>query len=291
MAPLENYDDCRAGSISFQRSLAVSSRDQIETKVGSRRIRRRGVFASILFHVVLLFILLSWYLPRHPTDSASQLSNRGVQGVGELGTDRLNNPSLPSPTINPQIPAEQIEASLRSQIDQIEKLPAEQQLSELQKKLHQLDSLSSEESLNEVTETLANTFGLTPGESPNEDAPPGVFDPQTAQIHDVTRTKMDNGSWKYESILVDAEGRTELVPMNATEGKTTYDTFQQMKQFPMAAGIYRQIVMPLIQKMIETSEAAKQITRDARQLRPANSNGRNQEVDDPASPADERSEL
>lgn len=46
--------------------------------------------------------------------------------------------------------------------------------------------------------------------------------------------------------------------MGADEGERLHRTFETMKQFPMAKGIYQSVVMPMIQKMLEaeTSDRA-----------------------------------
>ena len=43
--------------------------------------------------------------------------------------------------------------------------------------------------------------------------------------------------------------------MTQAEGEAIYETFQQMKKFPVAAGIYRSVVMPMIQKTLEATSS------------------------------------
>ena len=139
-------------------------------------------------------------------------------------------------------------------------------LSELEKNLKRLDRVSDAESVEQVTTTIADTLGLdTQTYQRKPTVAEGPFDPSTAQIEDVTRTKSDDGTWVYESVLVDAEGRRQNVPMSESDGETTYEAFQQMKRFPMAEGIYRSVVMPLIQKTIAAAEIAKEAAAKAEQ--------------------------
>ena len=56
------------------------------------------------------------------------------------------------------------------------------------------------------------------------------------------------------------------VPMSAAEGETVYNTFQQMKKYPFAEGIYRGVVMPLIQKMLEAEEIAQKALRRSQRI-------------------------
>lgn len=99
-------------------------------------------------------------------------------------------------------------------------------------------------------------------------APPisGSFDTDTSQLQEVIRTQDESGRWQYESVLVDAEGRTMTVPMSAAEGETVYNTFESMKQFPMAEGIYRGVVMPLLQRMVKARELAVKAASEAERI-------------------------
>ena len=236
--------------------------NEIQSLDGRKKIRyRRAILISIAVHAMAAVILLFWYLPTDvettsgstkasPTESALPASVAKVQNGVE------SSPPMPSPAAD--IPAEEIEASIESQISQIERLPDERKLTELEKNLKRLDQVAKPDSVQEVTATIADTLGLDDQTyQPKEAAADGPFDPSTAQIQDVIRVKSDTGRWDYESVLVDAEGRTANVAMSRADGQTTYDTFQQMKKFPMAEGIYRSLVMPMMQKMIEAEEIAK----------------------------------
>ena len=117
-----------------------------------------------------------------------------------------------------------------------------------------------------VTASIADTLGLESGPTPSDAPPSGDLDPETAQIHDVQRKRNDSGQWEYMSILVDARGRTQEVPLSPQEGETVYATFEQMKRFPMADGIYRQVVMPLIQKTIAATEMAERAAVEAEKM-------------------------
>jgi hypothetical protein len=161
------------------------------------------------------------------------------------------------------VPPEQIQASIESQIKQVQSLSDEAKLSELEKNLKRLESISTEASVQEVTATIADSLGLQSGVEPSEQDVAGSFDHDTAQLHDVARRRSDSGSWQYECVLVDAQGRTQSVPMTEAEGEPIFQAFEKMKQYPMAAGIYRQVVMPMIQKLIEAGEIAEQVAGEA----------------------------
>jgi hypothetical protein len=209
-------------------------------------------------------VFLFWYLPEpEPSRSSASAASRGsTDSSSSGGSDETPPPELAPPPA-PEIPDEQIQASIRSQLDEVDKLPDDQKLSELEKNLQRLDSVASPESVDEVSRRIASTLGLDAetyqSKEPADDEP---FDPSTAQLDDVTRVRSGDGSWRYESVLVDAQGHRMTVPMSAAEGETAYNTFEQLKQFPIAEGIYRSVVMPMIQRMIEAGDAGAETARD-----------------------------
>ncbi|MGI9473907.1 MAG: hypothetical protein ACR2NZ_20355 [Rubripirellula sp.] len=227
-----------------------------------RRMRRRAIQVSILFHAILLIVLLCWYVPRK---SPTPEQKPAVASVDQTGDSSGRPDAYPVPKQNPEVPPDQIVASIESQIERAEKLSSEKQLTELEQQLKKLESISDAESVSQVTKTIADSLGLPPGAVPSSEPPEGEFDFDSAQLDDVTRLTSDDG-WIYQSVLVDAEGRTQTVPMDAADGETAYNAFQQMKRYPMAAGIYRQIVMPMMQRMIEASDAAERAAESAREL-------------------------
>ena len=102
---------------------------------------------------------------------------------------------------------------------------------------------------------------MVEGPVPNPIPPEGIFDISTAQIHDITRQQAADGKWTYQSVLVDKAGRTQSVELPSTEGEATYNTFQQLKKFPLAEGIYRKIVMPMLQNTLSAAAAAEEQAR------------------------------
>ena len=224
--------------------------------------RRRAIIVSIIFHVVLIACLLCWYVPQNPPSSVGQRKkNAATTGHRKAPSEVLSR--LPA-TSGESVPADQIKASLDSALQQTEKLSEERMLSELEKKLRRLQSISSAESVQDTTHKIANTLGLSPGPVPSAKPVKGTFDTKTAQIHEVTRIRAENGDWLYESVLVDAAGRTQKIPLPKSEGEITYSTFQQLKQFPMADGIYRQLVMPMLQNMLKAMDLAEAKARELR---------------------------
>ncbi len=240
--------------------------DRTEAIPSKKSMTRRAIVVSVLFHLALIAVLLFWYVPL-PTASTN------VGEPPQTGDQRIET-APPDPTIapplaqNPEVPREQIEASIETQIEAAESLSDERKLTELEKNLGRLESIASEDSVREVTATIAGSLGLEPGPRPAEQPPAGAFDPDSAQILEVNRVQGPDGRWRYTSLLVDADGRTQEVPLTESEGESAYKTMQTLKQYPIADGIYRQLVMPMIQGMIEASEKAQQAARQAEPMQP-----------------------
>lgn len=160
---------------------------------------------------------------------------------------------------------EDIRSSLSLSVDQVKDLSTAAQLNELEKNLQKLQANASPESVEQTTDRIAEAFGLVEGPVLNPIPPEGVFDINTAQIHDITRQQASDGTWTYQSVLVDKAGRTQSVELPSTEGEATYNTFQQLKKFPLAEGIYRKIVMPMLQNTLSAAAAAEEQARKVEQ--------------------------
>ena len=205
-----------------------------------------AITISASFHVVLVIVLWSLYAPR-PDQSTK--NNSPIKTKPSLDDPKATQMSPAQPV---DIPSEQIQASVESQIEQIEKVSEEQKLSELDRNLERLNRIVDEESIPELTSAVAQAMGIDSTQYANQSIKPdGPLDTTTAQIEDVKRNKRDDGSWSYTAIMVDADGRRSEVPMSKVEGESVYQTFEKMNQFPMAKGIYRELVMPMLQKMME----------------------------------------
>ncbi|NND98292.1 MAG: hypothetical protein HKN47_13280 [Pirellulaceae bacterium] len=230
-------------------------------RFASKRIRR-AVIISVALHVVALLGLLFWYFPTATSESKTASTNFESDDATVPGP-----PRLPPPPPADDVPDEQIQKSIESQIEQVRRLPDEKKLSELEKNLKRLDAISSPQSVQDVTVKITSSLGLDPQQyQPKESVPEGEFDFDTAQLANVTREKDESGDWVYQSTLVDAQGHKFTAPMPDADGETMYETFQQMERYPMAAGIYRSVVMPLMQKMIEAQRLAESAAAEAERI-------------------------
>jgi hypothetical protein len=232
------------------------------------RLSRRtvAITASLLAHAALLGVLMVWYLPRAtPVASSAQKTSDGEGPID----DQSNESSSPTkqrsaPTESPDVPAEQIGQSIESQLEQVSKLSDEQKRSELEKNLKRLDAIAQEDSVEQVSVTIAESLGLDSTQYTDKQPPAdGSFDHDTAQLADVKRSQDASGRWVYETVMVDATGRTMIVPTPAEQGEQLYETFRKMKQYPMARTIYQSVVMPMMQTMLEAEQAGRGLKRKA----------------------------
>lgn len=233
--------------------------------IGKRSDGRRAFLAALAVHAVLFGAL--WVWNRKTPEVTAESDTAMAQGTSK--ESRLSE--VPAPPLPPAPPADvdrnQVAASVEAQVEEAARLSDERKLSELEKNLGRLQRVATPEGLQSVNETIAGSLGLdTELYQPKTPPSEGTFDPSTGQLTDVVRSRDSEGRWQYASIMVDAEGNTQTVPLSAAEGETAYQTFQQLKDFPMAEGIYRSVVMPMMQQMMEAGEAVGEAARVAEEM-------------------------
>lgn len=118
----------------------------------------------------------------------------------------------------------------------------------------QLDDVATQESVAQVSTQISKLLGV--GEratAPAKEPIAGEFDLDSAQLNDVRREMLEDGTFKYIAILIDSAGRTQETEMPAAEGKSAFETFQLIKQNPLLERVYRGVVMSLLDKMLKPS--------------------------------------
>ena len=263
--PISQSPNDSAGNMSNDGSAAptVIETKNEATSQGKRASRYRvAIIASVVFHVLLVFVLLFWYLPKLYKPTPNAVTAASNDDGASSGTTQQ---ATPETTAN--VPDELIEASVQMQIDQSESMSDEEKLTELEKNLKRLESIASPKSVEAISQKVGSTLGLdTQQYQPKKDAAAGEFDVGTAQMTDVSRVKNAAGNWEYQAVMVDAQGRTMDVPITAQDGESLYQVFQNIKKFPMAAGIYRSVVMPMVQKIIQAQDAAQKTAKEAERM-------------------------
>ncbi|WP_182870445.1 hypothetical protein [Stieleria mannarensis] len=224
---------------------------------------RKAIVISLAFHACLLAVLLVWYVPRGDVASPPMVTTNTADEspppspASPIVAEQVDLPQVDLP--QPDVPPDQIQRSVDSQIKATEKLSDQQKLTELERNLKRLESVASEQSVQQVSSTIARSLGLDVDQYATKEPPgEGEFDIDTAQLSDVVRTRDESGAWQYETVMVDAQGRQMRVPTDAASGQQLYDTFELMKRYPMARGVYQSVVMPMLQSMLEAPKEIDQ---------------------------------
>jgi len=207
---------------------------------------RRALMISTIVHVGLLLMLIFYYYPEQKSAAKSS-----VAGQAKPESTRLPNESRSTAlAMDPE--AAKIRASIESQIDASSNKSNEQKLDELDDQLERLERSAETKDIEPIAKMIADVMGLDRNQYESRPTPvEGVFDANSAQLRDVQRTQDENGKWSYQAVMIDSAGRNETVPLTESEGRSAYETFEKLKQYPMADSLYRQLVMPMIQQMLE----------------------------------------
>jgi len=218
----------------------------------NRNKNRVAIGLSIAFHVGLLAVLVFIYVPRR------ELAN------GEASAKESSHRAVSQPRNKTEADAKQADASkaikesVRAHIETAASKPSAEALAELDKKVRQLDQYVDDRTVDETANVVANSLGIERNQYQPKSAPiPGILDPNTAQILKIVQAHGETKGAAYIATMIDAEGHQAKVPMSESEGKVAYDAFQKMKNFPAVEGLYRQIVMPLLQKMVSSPKQAE----------------------------------
>jgi hypothetical protein len=243
-----------------------TSSDPRQAPPKRKRLFRLGVIAAVVVHVCLfaVLVLIPYRLWR------SGKSAQRIEATSTTAASPSASGSAPSrdevsvaDTGPTDAEVEKFRADVDRVIEESQQLGDDENLLKLESLAGQLSNVSSERSINELSPQLNNWLGTEQRASRPADEPlDGGFDFQTAQLHEVTREAAPDGTWKYQSVLVDAEGRTMQIEMDAASGESSYRTLQTLKAYPLAEKIYRQVTMPLLDKLIKAGEQAARTAQD-----------------------------
>ena len=220
--------------------MPTEEKDIAETNAKGNPFARVALIVSVVFHLGLVALLAVWYVNR-PQKSIEE----PVAHIADVEPSLPPKPNPPRPS--PDVTTNQVNNTLDRMKENFENKPEEEQLSTLEEKAADLEKMATKESIDEIAVKFQEWANIQPRASePAAEPVEGEFDFDSAQIHEVQRTKADDGSVKYLGVLVDRDGRTLEVEMNAKEGESAYRTLETLKKFPLANQVYRQIVMSLI---------------------------------------------
>lgn len=225
-----------------------------------------GLAVSLVFHGALLALLV--VVPYHYYYGGPA----GGSKSGDSAADARRAAAPSTGTASPaEITGEKVTSKLTEVIAQVDSLSTEEKLDKLEGTAKQLDKVSSEKGVNELTGLFEGWLGTEKrATAPAAKPPKGAFDIDSAQFHDVTREKGPDGKWRYRSVLLDAAGRTMEIDMDPSEGETTFNTFRILKANPLAEKVYRQVTMPILDKLTKAAREAQKLAEEAeRQKRAA----------------------
>jgi hypothetical protein len=240
-----------------------------------RRYRAHGLTVSLVLHVGLVAALtaVSWRPWWFDAWAAREAGTIHVTCSTEA--EQSMRPDETSPEVRiVSDPADVTSKMLQTRLDEVvedsKELSDEEKLARLDRLSDRLTQVSSEDSINAVAGALQTLLGAgNRAVEPAEEPVGGDFDFDTAQFHDIQRSPKEDGGWRYVSVLLDAEGRTIEVEMNEEDGELVYETMERIKASPLLAQVYRQIAMPLFDRMLAgmrgVAEAADQLDEAARE--------------------------
>lgn len=233
---------------------------QVDTSAGTPRRRRQplltGVVASFCLHTcVLVALLVVPYLIWLRMWGSSPQSEPQLTIVAAIEELQSEQPPAPVIEVNaePSPPTEEfVDRLINKKIEEADQHPDQEKLDDFARQASRLEKVSDAKSIDAMSDKFHEWLGTKPRASqPAEGPVVGKFDFDTAQIHEVKREQGEDGTWKYICVLVDAEGRSMETELDPIEGEKQYRTFQRLKQFPLAEKVYRDIAMPLLDKMLE----------------------------------------
>lgn len=221
------------------------------------RCRRCGWGASLLVHAALgAGLLLGSYEPWWLADWAARQQRAIQMTIAEAAPDeRAKGDDSPEVRIVGD-PADVTAQMVRKRVEEVASesaaLSDAERLARLDALSQRLNQVTDEASINSLAGAMHSFLGTKPrATKPAKEAPSGAFDFDTAQFHDIQRFAKDEGGFRYVTILLDAQGRTFQAEVSEQEGEPIYETMQRIKANPLLEQVYRQIVMPLLDQLVD----------------------------------------
>ena len=227
---------------------------------------RWGWSASAVIHLAVLGLLavesVSPWIPRAGGDGAGPIGGEGSSSsalrlVGELAggaanTCRVEEPaidgkSFASASVASADPSGGLRRLVHSRIRQASGRPSRETIRDLDRMTRRLETFVSPESLGEITRRLQSEFGPSAAlQVVARDADRAEFDAESAHIQDAYR---DTTTQTYIAVLVDRAGQRLDVPLDDVQGERLAGLMRWMKSHPLVDGIYRNIVMGILDRM------------------------------------------
>ncbi|WP_145054478.1 hypothetical protein [Lignipirellula cremea] len=218
------------------------------------------MLASIIIHaslaIVIVAIPVRYFLSEEASDPVvvedPVEAESDAPGIGEVVGGPLDPFSQES---QDKYMEEHFDTQLAAAVQQAEKRGRVSNRTELTRLTKKLNRISSDEAVDQISNRVnqwsaVQSRAAAPSKNPIE----GAFDFDTAQVHDVVRQEQPDGSYTYTSILIDSAGRLFETELSQDEGRNLYSTMRTLQDNPLLERVYRQMAMPLLDKLLAAQE-------------------------------------
>lgn len=212
---------------------------------------RSGVVFSGVFHATMIGLLIAapvfLFMKQPRVLNVITVTYADVRDSQETAEPKIRLATDPS-----QVTSELLQQRLNEKVAEADTRSEDENLEQFESLAGRLEEISSEKRIEQLASSIGKFFGTKKrATAPSDDTAEGEFDHETAQMHDVRREETAEEQFQYWAILIDAEGHVMEVEMANPEGETMYKTMRRLKAFPLADKVYRQIAMPLIDKLLQ----------------------------------------
>ena len=101
-----------------------------------------------------------------------------------------------------------------------------------------------------MSEFFGGIFGKRAKE-PDPTGGSGPFDVSTAQMHDITKQTDEQNNVRYVIVMIDAQGLTQTIDIDAENGERLYKTMKLIKSNPLLERVYRNIIMGILDQVLK----------------------------------------
>lgn len=222
-------------------------------------LNRRAILFSLTVNILIIIVLGVWYF---------RLGEPKNSGNVQQEVSQPEKKADPEPELK-ALPGEKAQQTVQRVLEEktqtAEQRTIEENHQELSVQTDKLNQLSDEESIDQLTRQFQKWLNTPKRQTQPSNDPPVTaatvtadnFDADSAQFHDVLRSPTESGRYAYQSVLIDAQGRTLLLDMTESEGKQMFDTMQKIRENPLLDKVYRQIIMPIIDKELKKNSIRK----------------------------------